>query len=69
MGKIQRWQERLVERVRIATDLPLITKLTPNVTDIVAVARATMEAGTNALSLINTIKARAKILNGPEAGK
>ena len=41
--------------VRAATTLPLIVKLTPNVTDIVAIARAVADAGADALSLINTL--------------
>ena len=41
--------------VRAATTLPVIVKLTPNVTDIVAIARAVVEAGADALSLINTL--------------
>jgi dihydroorotate dehydrogenase (NAD+) catalytic subunit len=40
--------------VRAATTLPVIVKLTPNVTDIVAIARAVADAGADALSLINT---------------
>jgi len=35
-------------------DSPLIVKLTPNVTDIVAIARAVEDAGADALSAINT---------------
>ncbi len=46
---------RLVAAVRKATTLPLITKLSPNVTDITAVARAVADAGSDALSLINTL--------------
>src|SRR5207253_1442700 len=34
--------------------LPLIAKLTPNVTDIVPIARAAAEAGADAVSLVNT---------------
>jgi dihydroorotate dehydrogenase (NAD+) catalytic subunit len=45
----------LVSAVRAATPLPLITKLSPNVTDIVPLARAAVEAGSDALSLINTL--------------
>ncbi|MEN6544416.1 MAG: dihydroorotate dehydrogenase [Armatimonadia bacterium] len=45
----------LVSAVRAATALPLITKLSPNVTDIVPLARAAVEAGSDALSLINTL--------------
>ncbi len=43
--------------VRAVTDKPLILKLSPNVTDIVAVARACEDAGADALSLINTVLA------------
>ncbi len=42
-----------------ATALPVIVKLTPNVTDIVAVARAVVDAGADALCLINTLQAMA----------
>ena len=45
----------LVKGLRQATDLPLIVKLTPNVTDITEIAQAAKEAGAEALSLINTI--------------
>lgn len=41
------------------TTLPIIVKLTPNVTDIVAVARAVVAAGADALCLINTVPAMA----------
>jgi dihydroorotate dehydrogenase (NAD+) catalytic subunit len=40
--------------VRAATRRPLIVKLTPNVTDIVAIARAIADAGADALSAVNT---------------
>ena len=43
--------------VRRQTGLPLIVKLTPNVNDIVAVARAVVDAGADALTLINTYPA------------
>lgn len=49
----------VVEAVRRATSLPVIVKLTPNVTDVVAVARAAREAGADALSLINALKGMA----------
>ena len=45
----------VVQAVRQATSLTLITKLSPNVTDITAMARAAVDAGTDALSLINTL--------------
>jgi dihydroorotate dehydrogenase (NAD+) catalytic subunit len=46
--------ERLVRRVREHFRRPLIAKLTPNVTDIVPIARAAEAAGADAISLVNT---------------
>lgn len=45
----------LISLLRARCPVPLFVKLTPNVTDIAAVARAAQEAGADALSLINTI--------------
>jgi len=45
----------LVRRVRRITKKTLITKLTPNITDITEIAQAAEGAGSNAVSLINTI--------------
>ena len=45
--------------VRAATRLPVIPKLTPNVTDISAIAKAAEEAGADAVSLVNTFLAMA----------
>ena len=50
---------KVVSEVRKATRLPVIPKLSPNVTDIVAMARACVEAGADAISLINTLLATA----------
>lgn len=50
---------RLVERVRQRCPYPIIAKLTPNVTDIVSIARAASDGGADAVSLINTIKGMA----------
>jgi dihydroorotate dehydrogenase (NAD+) catalytic subunit len=47
---------RMVKRIRDSCTLPIIAKLTPNVTDIVPVAAAAAEAGADAVSLINTIR-------------
>lgn len=47
---------RLVRRVRRACPWPLIAKLTPNVTDIVAIAEAAAEGGADAVSLVNTFR-------------
>ncbi|MBQ7145693.1 MAG: dihydroorotate dehydrogenase [Lachnospiraceae bacterium] len=41
--------------VKAVTTKPVIIKLTPNVTDIVSIARACEEAGADGLSLINTL--------------
>ena len=46
---------RVVSAVKKATRLPVITKLSPNVTDIRVMAKAVEDAGTDAVSLINTI--------------
>ncbi len=47
----------VVRRVRRVTRKPVIAKLSPNVTQIVGIARAAAEAGADALSLINTLLA------------
>jgi dihydroorotate dehydrogenase (NAD+) catalytic subunit len=49
----------VVSAVRRATHLPLIPKLTPNVTDVASFARASEEAGADAVSLVNTFLAMA----------
>jgi dihydroorotate dehydrogenase (NAD+) catalytic subunit len=49
----------LVRRVRAACPLPIIAKLTPNVTDIVAIAAAAADGGADAVSLINTVRGMA----------
>lgn len=50
---------QVVRAVRNATRLPVIPKLSPNVTDITIFARACEEAGADALSCINTVLALA----------
>jgi len=45
---------RLVSAVRAATERCLVVKLSPNVTDIAAVARAVEDAGADAVSAVNT---------------
>lgn len=51
--------ERLVRRVRAACALPVIAKLTPNVTDVVSIARAAADGGADAVSLVNTFRGMA----------
>ena len=50
---------KVVSAVRRATQLPLITKLSPNVTKIADFAKAAEDAGSDMVSLINTIPAMA----------
>jgi dihydroorotate dehydrogenase (NAD+) catalytic subunit len=59
MGADPRETAALMERVRPLTDKPLIVKLTPNASDVPAVARAAEDAGADAVSLINTIRGMA----------
>jgi dihydroorotate dehydrogenase (NAD+) catalytic subunit len=49
----------VVRAVRAVTTLPVIPKLTPNVTDVSAIAKAAEEAGADAVSLVNTFLAMA----------
>jgi dihydroorotate dehydrogenase (NAD+) catalytic subunit len=49
----------VVSAVRKATRLPIMPKLTPNVTDVASFARAAEEAGADAVSLVNTFLAMA----------
>jgi dihydroorotate dehydrogenase (NAD+) catalytic subunit len=54
-GSNQQMTHDLVSSVRCATKLPIIAKLSPNVTSIVEIALSAEEAGADALSLINTL--------------
>ena len=49
----------VVNGVRKVTNLPVIPKLTPNVTDVASFARASEDAGADAISLVNTFLAMA----------
>ncbi|HUT07666.1 MAG TPA: dihydroorotate dehydrogenase [Candidatus Latescibacteria bacterium] len=49
----------LVKRIKAASRRPLITKLSPNVTSILEIAKAAEEAGTDAIALVNTFLAMA----------
>src|SRR5438034_2369487 len=49
----------VVNAVRKVTTLPVIPKLTPNVTDVASFARAAEDAGADAVSLVNTFLAMA----------
>ena len=45
----------VTKEVKRSTDLPIIVKLTPNVTDICLIAKSVEDAGADAISLINTV--------------
>jgi dihydroorotate dehydrogenase (NAD+) catalytic subunit len=59
VGEQPREAAALVDALRPLTDKPLIVKLTPNVADPAEVAVAAEQAGADAVSLINTLKASA----------
>ncbi len=54
-GNVPDMAARVVEACRKVTSKPLITKLSPNQTDIAEGARRCIEAGSDALSVINTV--------------
>lgn len=58
-GTDPRMAYEITKAVRESTKLPLIVKLSPNVTDITAIARRVEEAGADALSMINTLQGMA----------
>jgi dihydroorotate dehydrogenase (NAD+) catalytic subunit len=62
-GSSESLAAEVVAKTRLATSKPLIVKLTPNVGDIAAIARACERAGADALSLINTVRGMAIDIN------
>jgi len=54
-GNVPEMSARVVAACRAQTDKPLITKLSPNQTDIRENARLCIEAGTDAFAVINTV--------------
>ena len=69
-GTDPRMAYRLVRAVRKTTQLPLIVKLSPNVTDIALMAKSVEEGGADAVSLVNTFRAMAINIHSrkPELG-
>ncbi len=55
VGQVPDYTCQIVEWVKEVATIPVIVKLTPNVTDITYIARAAVHGGADALSLINTI--------------
>jgi dihydroorotate dehydrogenase (NAD+) catalytic subunit len=62
-GNVPQMSARVVEACRRATKKPLITKLSPNQTDIRENARCCIEAGTDAFAVINTVTGMAIDIN------
>ncbi|MBE0415078.1 MAG: dihydroorotate dehydrogenase [Dehalococcoidia bacterium] len=62
-GKSPEMAAEVTRAVKSQTTLPVITKLTPNVTDIAQIARAVEKAGADAISLINTLVGMAIDIN------
>jgi dihydroorotate dehydrogenase (NAD+) catalytic subunit len=54
---------KVTTAVKAETDLPVIVKLSPNVTDILDIAFAVKDAGADAVTLINTLRAMAIDVN------
>jgi len=55
MGQVPEYTCMVTEWVKEVSEIPVIVKLTPNVTNVVPPARAAMKGGADAVSLINTI--------------
>ncbi len=55
IGQVPELVEQTTRWVREAVDIPVFTKLTPNITNIVWAAEAAMKGGAHAVSLINTV--------------
>jgi dihydropyrimidine dehydrogenase (NAD+) subunit PreA len=55
VGQVPEYCEQITRWVMEVARIPVIVKLTPNITNIVSPARAAVAAGANALSLINTL--------------
>src|SRR5712671_1696174 len=55
VGQVPEYCEEITGWVKNAARIPIIVKLTPNITNIVSPARAAVAAGADGLSLINTI--------------
>jgi dihydroorotate dehydrogenase (NAD+) catalytic subunit len=54
---------KVTEKVKSVSSLPVIVKLSPNVTDIGEIALAVREAGADAITLINTVRGMAIDIN------
>ncbi|MCW3996535.1 MAG: dihydroorotate dehydrogenase [Candidatus Bathyarchaeota archaeon] len=59
IGQSPKFLSEVVEKTKAAVNKPLIVKLSPNVADITVLAQAAIEAGADALTAVNTLKAMA----------
>jgi dihydroorotate dehydrogenase (NAD+) catalytic subunit len=57
IGQSPKLLSEVVQQVKAAMNKPLIVKLSPNVTDITVLAQAAIEAGADALTATNTLRA------------
>ncbi len=55
VGQVPEYCERITAWVKEVSNIPVLVKLTPNVTDIVPMGRAAKDGGADGISLINTI--------------
>lgn len=68
LGKAADGVYRIVKQVKAVAPLPLLAKLTPEVTDIVAVARAAYEAGADGITVLNTFPSASVDIEGRRVG-
>jgi dihydroorotate dehydrogenase (NAD+) catalytic subunit len=59
IGQNPKLLAEVVRKVKSVVDKPVLVKLSPNVTNITVTARAAVEAGADALTVVNTLKAMA----------
>lgn len=68
LGKEAEGVFRIIKQVKTATPLPVVAKLTPEVTDIVGIARAAVEAGADGITVLNTFPAASMNVDSRKAG-
>jgi dihydroorotate dehydrogenase (NAD+) catalytic subunit len=59
IGQHPKTLSEVIEKVKASVKKPVIVKLSPNVTDIVEIAKTAVKAGADALTAVNTVKAMA----------
>jgi dihydropyrimidine dehydrogenase (NAD+) subunit PreA len=57
VGQVPEYTRLITEWVKEVATIPVMVKLTPNVTDVASIGRAAVEGGADAISLINTLNA------------